>query len=79
MGEENGSTLQQEGFCRCELKRLAPEVTHLTSLIWVHESNNGIFTHKRRKRVAHKSSISLHIIRVLDLHVPKTISKGCGN
>jgi hypothetical protein len=30
MGEENGSTLQQEGFRRCELKRLAPEVTHLT-------------------------------------------------
>jgi hypothetical protein len=32
MGEENGSTLQQEGFCRFELKRLAPEVTHLTCI-----------------------------------------------
>lgn len=49
------------------------------ALIWVHESNNGILTHKRRKRVAHESSISLHIIRVLALHVPRTIPKGCGN
>jgi hypothetical protein len=49
------------------------------ALIWVHESNNDIFTHKRRKRVADESSISLHIVRVLALHVPRTIPKGYGN